>query len=392
MKQKEKAHQEINQTRNLLENLALEILHHPELGYQEFFASSQLASVLESANFKIEMPYKGLPTAFKAAYKHGNGPKIAFLAEYDALAGVGHGCGHNLIGPAAVGAALGMKAGLDELEAEIIVIGTPAEEYMGEEEGKIKLVAARAFDDLDVCFITHPYWANQVLGKDLGFIACEIHFYGKPAHASADPWNGINALDAMIATFNNINALRQQLPPEARVHGIITDGGQAPNIIPEHTSASFMIRTEDPKSLEEIYQRIIACANAGALSSGAKVEVKRLTTVLNTRKNLTLNQIILNNFSLLQESVIEEPRTMIASSDFGNVSQVVPSVLFFTNSHTENIPWHTTSVAAESGTSKALQSMITAASVMAFSAIDLIVDNSLLAQVKKDFLDDPRPK
>jgi amidohydrolase len=368
-----------------LRSLALKILENPELGYQEYYACQRLSESLEGFGFEVERNYKGLTTAFKASSSKTKGPRVALLAEYDALPGVGHGCGHNLIGPAAVGAAIGIAAVLNHVPGEVIVIGTPAEEYLGIEEGKVKLQKAGAFDDLDACLMMHPYWENQVLGKDLGFIAVDIEFFGKPAHAAADPWNGVNALDALLMAFNNINALRQHLPSDVRIHGIITDGGQAPNIIPTHSAAKFMLRAEAPEVLESVYEKFSACVMAGAMAAGAELKINRITTVHNTKVNFQLNKLIKENFKALGKTVLDAPREMMASSDFGNVSQVVPSAMFFADTHPKNLAWHTEVVAKESGSEKALESMIASAQVMAGIVIDLLIESENLDLMKKDF-------
>jgi metal-dependent amidase/aminoacylase/carboxypeptidase family protein len=231
----------------------------------------------------------------------------------------------------------------------------------------------------------HPSYTRQVMGRDLGFIACEFKFFGKPAHAAADPWNGLNALDGLLATFNNINALRQQIQPHVRIHGVITEGGQAPNIIPNYTEAQFMVRAEDPKTLEQVYIRVCECAQAGALSSGTRLEINKITTVYNTRINPTLNRLIENNYEEIGMPITASPYQMDASSDFGNVSQEIPAAMFMLESHPQGIPWHSVEVAQASGEEKALTAMINGACVMAGVALDLLADGKLLSQVREDF-------
>jgi amidohydrolase len=382
---KQKTWAAIDAHRPELEALALRILKHPELGYAEVRASGWLGEMLVANGFVVERPFAGLETAFCAGLQHRSRPNVAFLAEYDALPEVGHGCGHNLIGTAAVGAALGMVAILDRLPGTVSVIGTPAEEYLGQVEGKLKLLEAGAFKDVDVALMIHPQYANRVLGGDLGFVACEFVFTGRPAHAAADPWNGANALDGLLLTYNNINALRQHLQPGIRVHGIITDGGQAPNIIPQRASASLMVRADTPEKLEAAYTRIEDCARAGALASGTEVTISRTTTVYNSRINPTLNRLAVENFGQLGKAVDEAPYTMGGSSDFGNVSQVVPAAMFLVETHPAGTPWHSAEVARLSGEDAALQGMITGAKVLAGVTIDLLADADLLIQAQEDF-------
>jgi amidohydrolase len=368
-----------------LEVVALRILAHPELGYAEVQASGWLGELMGRHGFEVEQPFGGLATAFRARYGGQGRPQVAFLAEYDALPEVGHGCGHNLIGTAAAGAALGVAAVMKDLDGTVSVIGTPAEEYLGQVEGKLKLLEAGVFQDVDVALMMHPQYEHGVIGGDLGFVACEITFAGRPAHAAADPWNGANALDGLLLTFNNINALRQHLHPQIRVHGIVTDGGQAPNIIPERASASLMVRADTPEKLEAALARVEDCARAGALASGTEVTIERTTTVYNSRLNPTLNRLILQNFAQLGQEINETPVQMGASSDFGNVSQVLPAAMFQVRTHPLGIPWHSVEVARLSGQALALQGMLVGAKVLAGMAVDVLGDGDLLAHVRADF-------
>jgi len=382
---KQRAWAAIDGHRPELQALALRILAHPELGYAEVLASGWLAEMLAANGFAVERPFGGLETAFRAALPGRSRPDVAILAEYDALPEVGHGCGHNLIGPAAVGAALGVAAVLDQLPGTVSVLGTPAEEYLGQVEGKLKLLDAGAFREVDAALMVHPQYANRVVGGDLGFVACELAFRGRPAHAAADPWNGANALDGLLLTYNNINALRQHLPPEIRVHGIITDGGQAPNIVPERARASLMVRAETPAKLEAAFARVEDCARAGALASGTELTISRTTTVYNSRINPILNRLALDNFRRLGQMVDETPYYMSGSTDLGNVSQVVPTAMFLVQTHPAGTPWHSAEVARLAGEGAALRGMVVGAKVLAGVAIDLLAETTLLAQAGEDF-------
>jgi amidohydrolase len=382
---KKKAWRAIRDLEPELRDLALQILHNPELGYEEARASRWLCQTLSRSGFQVERNLGGLPTAFRACRSSGSGPTIAFLAEYDALPEVGHGCGHNLIGPAATGAALGLASLFPRIEGQACVIGTPAEEFLGQVEGKIKLLEAGVFNNIDVALMMHPQYAYRLQGKDLAFIAAEITFTGRAAHAAADPWNGANALDGLLLTYSNINALRQHLRPEIRVHGIITDGGQAPNIIPGRTSAQLMVRAYDLENLEAAFKRVQDCARAGALASGTQVEIVRTTTVSATRINQTLNRLIAANLRQLGVEVKPEPLESSGSSDFGNVSQRLPAAMFWAGSHPPGIPWHSSEVARASGEERALKAMTLSACAMAGVAIDLLSDRALLDQARRDF-------
>lgn len=369
----------------MLHDLALCILAHPELGYREERASRWLGEALEGADFQVTYGLAGLPTAFLAKRGQGRGPVVALVAEYDALPEVGHGCGHNLIGPAAVGAALGAAALLPQLEGTICVLGTPAEEYQGQEQGKVKLLGAGLLDELDAVLMMHPQYAFRLPGQDLGYVACELHFRGRPAHAAADPWHGANALDGLLLTFNNINALRQQLRPEVRVHGIVTDGGQAPNIIPQRASARLMVRAPEPETMEAVFARVEDCARAGALASDTEVEVVRVTTVFNTRVNTVLSDLIASNAQLLGIPMKGEPLDTGGSSDFGNLSQAMPAGMFWAGTHPPGLPWHSREVAQASGETMALRAMTDSACILAGVVVDLLAVPEHLERARDEF-------
>jgi amidohydrolase len=381
---KERAWQAIRDRRSVLLDLAERIRQNPEPGYGEFKASTWLTELLGKEGFTIQKPWGGLETAFRAQVGAG-APAIYFLAEYDALPGIGHGCGHNLIAAMAAGAARGVSAVLPNFGGTIGVIGTPAEEYFGEEEGKVKLLRSGGFDGVDVALMVHPSHENRVLGSDLGFVAFDVEFYGKSAHASADPWNGINALDALLAMFHNIGALRQQLAPSIRIHGIITDGGVVPNIIPMRAAARFMVRAPNPALLERVYERVKDCARAGALAAGAELKLIHNTTVFNSRINSTLNQLAIENGALLDMPMDPEPLHMQASSDFGNVSQRMPAAMVMVRTHPAGIAWHSSQVVQASTEPMAQDGLISSACLLAGMAIDLLENPPQLAQAKKEF-------
>jgi len=368
-----------------LRDLAIRILAHPELGYHETQASAWLSDALASRGFRITQPFGGLPTAFDARLNANAGPTIAFLAEYDALPNIGHGCGHNLIGTAAVGAAMGVAAVLAQTGGTLRVIGTPAEEFFDQEEGKIKLLRAGAFDGVDIALMLHPYYESRLAGGDLCFVSFDLVFRGRPAHAASDPWNGANALDGLLATFSNVNALRQQVRPDVRIHGIITDGGQAPNIIPERAAARFMVRAANQQTLEQVYARVQECARAGALASGTQLELTHITTVYNSRLNRTLNDLIAQNLAQLNVPLASEPSQSSGSSDFGNVSHALPAASFAIKTHPTGIHWHSHAVAQGAGEEMALQGMMNGACALAGVALDLLSDAELRQRARKDF-------
>src|ERR671935_1718562 len=245
-----------------LETLSRQIHDHPELCFQEVKAAAWLTEFLDKHGFELERGVAGIDTAFRATIDTGEGPTIAILCEYDALPGIGHACGHNVIAAAGAGAGAALAAVRDRLpRGSVQVIGTPAEEGGG---GKVRLIKAGVFEDVDAAMMCHG-WDQWILHQDLlGIVRVGFEFTGKAAHAAVDPWEGVNALDAVIQTFNNVSMLRQQVKPSARVHGIVTSGGAAPNIIPEFAACLFYVRAPELGYLWDLYARVVACAEGAA--------------------------------------------------------------------------------------------------------------------------------
>ncbi|GAH88159.1 unnamed protein product, partial [marine sediment metagenome] len=235
---------------------------HPELGFQESRASAWLTQYLEENGFSVERGICELPTAFRASYGEGK-PAIAILAEYDALPKMGHACGHNIIAASAVGAGIASKKAIDKFGGNILVIGTPAEELYG---GKAIMAERGAFDHVDIAMIVHPGAHDAAAIQSLACQSVEVEFFGKAVHAASRPEKGINALEAMLQSFSAINSLRQHIKDKARIHGIITDGGEAANIVPAHSAGLFIVRAEDDSYLDELKQRVINCF-AGAAAA-----------------------------------------------------------------------------------------------------------------------------
>ena len=254
-----------------LEQLSRTIHDNPELGYQEVKAAGWLVEFLSKHGFTVERGVAGVPTAFRATIETGEGPTIAIMCEYDALPAIGHACGHNVIAATGAGAGAALAAVKDRLpRGRIRVIGTPAEEGGG---GKVKLIRGGVFGDVDAAMMVHG-WAAWVPHQDLlGIVRVSFEFTGKAAHAAAYPWDGVNALDAVIQTFNNVSMLRQQVRPDARIHGIITHGGAAPNIIPEFAAATFYVRAPRIDAMWELHRRVIACAEGAATATGCTLKV-----------------------------------------------------------------------------------------------------------------------
>ena len=363
--------------------LSLRIQANPEIAYEEVQAAGWVADVLERHGFDVQRGLGGLETAFVASLSGQRpGPVVALIAEYDALPGVGHGCGHNLIAAGAVGAALGLRAVMPRMQGVLKVFGTPAEECTSEPGGKIRLIEAGAFEGVDACLMFHPWTATQLVGSDLAVAALDISFQGTTAHAAADPWRGANALDGVLLTYMNINALRQHVKSDVRIHGIVTHGGDAPNVVPDHASARFAVRSADKEYLEEVVSRVEDCARGAALATGTEVALERIVTLENTLPNEVLAGIVRANLEA-EGMGFEDGVFLPGSTDFGNLSQRVPSFWFMLKTHRAGINWHSKVVADEAVSDVAHAAMIQGAKVLAMSCIDLFLDPES-AQLARD--------
>jgi amidohydrolase len=382
---KEQARNAVDSATEELVDLSRKIQSHPETAYEEVQAASWITDVLERHGFEVQRGLAGVETAFVARLAgKGAGPRVALVAEYDALAGVGHGCGHNLIAAGAVGAALGLKALIPQLDGVLEVFGTPAEECTSEPGGKIRLIEAGAFDGVDACIMFHPWPATQLVGSDLAVAALGISFKGKAAHAAADPWRGANALDGVLLTYTGVNALRQHVKSDVRIHGIVTHGGDAANVVPDKASARFAVRSADKDYLEEVAARVEDCARGAALATGTQVVLERLITLENTLPNGVLAGIVRAN--LQAEGVeFEDGVFLPGSTDFGNLSQRVPAFWFMLKTHRAGITWHSKEVADEAVSDTAHAAMIEGAKVLAMSCLDLFLNPDLVRRAREEF-------
>jgi amidohydrolase len=355
---------------------------NPELGYKEFKAQKALTDFLSDNGFSVEKGVADIETSFSAEYKAGNGPTIAFVAEYDALPDIGHACGHNIIGTSAIGAGVAAKCIVDEYGGTIKVIGTPAEELI---EVKQKMIDAGIFDDIDAAMLMHPVEIS--MADDISFAATNIKyiFHGEAAHAAAFPWKGKSALSGVIELFNSVNALRVHLRDYTRIHGIISDGGRVTNIIPEKAVAEFNIRALDMKTLNEIIGKVNKCAEGSALVTDTEVTIQPSGHVVkDIRNNKTLVSLMKNNMGFIGEKNI--PRTLeqgIGSTDMGNLTHAIPSVQSYIGIGATGT--HTKGFEKASGSSKGDQAVIKAAKIMALTALDIISDKSKLEEIKKEF-------
>ena len=381
--EKSAAARRVEALRPQLTRLATRIHDNPEPGFKEIRASGWLTSFLEKKGFTVERGICDMPTAFSACYGKG-APRIALLAEYDALPGVGHACGHNLICTIAVGAAVASKKTVDKYGGSVLVIGTPAEELHG---GKVTMAERGAFADTDAALLVHPETFDSATSNALACQNLTIDFFGKSAHAAAAPERGINALDAMILSYNAIAALRQHMRSTARIHGIITNGGDAPNVVPEHTAAEFIVRAADDAYLDELEQRVLNCFAGAAKATGARMEYKwddiRYAAM---RSNVTLAKLYADNIKTLgREARIPAAGPGFGSTDMGNVSQVVPAIHAMIAIAPRGISIHSPDFARAAVSEAGFKGMVDGATAVAMTVIDLLSTPEKLHQVKEEF-------
>jgi len=364
--------------------LSHELHAHPETAFEEHLAVTAVAGMLEDAGFEVKRRACGLDTAFIAT--SGSGPvRIGICAEYDALPDVGHACGHNVIAASSVGAAIGLAAVADEVGATVVVLGTPAEEGGG---GKILMLDDGAFDGLDVAMMVHPWPSDRLEAICLAVDHFDVYFTGTEAHASAAPWAGVNAADAMTISQVAIALLRQQLFPEDQVHGIVTAGGSAANIIPARVSGRFMCRSSDADRLRLLRRRVVACFEAGALATGATLAIEEVGLPYS---HMVSDDRLLASYRRHAESLGRsfgaddsgEPVPTI-STDMANVSLQVPSIHPLIGIDAGGSVNHQHSFAAACATPSADLAVIDGAIALAWTGIDVAVDGELRAGLGAD--------
>lgn len=349
-----------------------EQLHaNPELGWQEHESSRSVARRLVDRGFTVTQPFMGLPTAFRAAYGRG-AFRVGLMAEYDALPGLGHACGHNLISAMAVGAAIALADVADDLDLTVEVFGTPAEEGGG---GKIELLERGALLNLDFAMMVHPAPVDAVEAEPFAVTHSRVTFRGKAAHAAAYPELGRNAADAFTIAQVALGLLRQHLPPTTRVHGVVTDAGEAPNAIPERTTGRWYVRAATMKELVELEPRVHRCFEAGALATGCGLEIEpESRPYADFRADQVALEAYRANALALHRDLDGDPiarRMNVASTDMGNVSQVVPAIhpyiglgCFPVVNHQKEFADHCVGPTAE-------RALLDGATAMAWTVVDL---------------------
>lgn len=381
---KNQVQEAVDRMESQLRTVSREIFEHPEVKNEEVFASELLASELEKAGFEVELGVAGLDTAIRAVHSAvSEGPTVVILGEYDALPEIDHACGHNLIAAGGLGAALAVGSIKPELPGKLIFFGTPAEEGGG---GKVVMIEAGLFEEVDVAMMFHPACNTMVGRGSLAITEVKIEFHGKPSHASGSPEKGINALDAVIQTFNGINALRQHIKDGARIHGIISHGGLKPNIVPEYASAEFYVRAQENGYRDELLDKLRKCAEGAALATGARLEFTEVGHAYKAMKpNKILGELFLKH--VVANGIPHKPQkdNAMGSTDMGDVTQVVPGIHPYVQIAEDDVAGHSREFTDASGSERGQLAMLAAAKAMAMTTVDLLTDADLVAKIWEEF-------
>ncbi len=373
---------DIDARRPELEALSRKIHDNPEPGMKEFKASAWLSDYLEKNGFRLERGIGSLPTAFRASCGHGH-PVVAILAEYDALPGIGHACGHSIIAASAAGAGVAARAAAERLGGTVQVIGTPDEEDTG---GKGFLIKAGIFDNVDAAMMVHPDVYDNAVIMALACQSLEVEFFGKEAHAAAAPEEGINALEAMILSYNAIDALRQHVRDKVRIHGVITDGGRAPNVVPAHSAAYFNVRAASTRYLEEVKRKVIDCFKGAGIATGARLEYRWGEVCYAAMKNnLTIARLFKENMESLGRQVRMTEEGTSFSTDMANVSEVVPAIHAMVRIAPPGVRHHTKEFCEAAVSETGMKGLADGAKALALTAADLLSHPELVNAARKEF-------
>ncbi len=378
---KEQACAEVDRQASALLDLSHRIHAHPELRFEEHEAAQWLADFLSAVGFSVEKPACELATAFIASLGEGR-PRVALLCEYDALPEIGHACGHNVIAAAGAGAAAALAPIIDSLGGSLRILGTPAEEGGG---GKAVMARHGAFAGVDVAMMVHPSGVEALEIDALAVTALEVEYRGRAAHAAAAPHLGINALDALVTAYQAVAQLRQHIPATQRVHGVITDGGQAANIVPARAAAVFFVRAANRAELDELERRVRACLRAGAVATGAEYSV---STQGEDYDDLVTNEplaaLYAANLRRLGRELSNAGR-ITGSTDMGNVSHLVPSIHPMIRVASPEVALHTKEFERIAGSEGGDRGVIDGAKALAMTAVDYFSDESLQQAVRVAF-------
>ncbi len=381
---KEKIAQAVKE--NLQDAIALndDLADHPELSGEEYESSRKIVELLKHKGFDVEYPFAGLPTSFKATYgRNDHKYKVAIMTEYDALPGIGHACGHCVSGAISVLAGIAASKLQDALDADIDVIGTPVEETDG---AKCALIKKGVFDHYDMAMMIHLYDQNLIYCTLNGLASYLYTFHGKAAHASAAPWDGINALNAAQLMFHGTDCLRQHVTPDVRIHGVIRNGGEAPNIVPEEASAEFYVRALDLDYMMDVVRKVDDCAAGGALATQCTWDkVETAATYANMRRNYTGEDALREIYEELDIDINGDHEKIFGSSDAGNVSFVCPTFHPTLQIVDRGVPIHTREFAQAVKTERAHEAIALGANVIALQIAKIFSDENKIKQMKADF-------
>ena len=381
---KEKLAQAVKE--NLQDAIALndDLADHPELSGEEYESSRKIVELLKHKGFDVEYPFAGLPTSFKATYgRNDHKYKVAIMTEYDALPGIGHACGHCVSGAISVLAGIAASKLQDALDADIDVIGTPVEETDG---AKCALIKKGVFDHYDMAMMIHLYDQNLIYCTLNGLASYLYTFHGKAAHASAAPWDGINALNAAQLMFHGTDCLRQHVTPDVRIHGVIRNGGEAPNIVPEEASAEFYVRALDLDYMMDVVRKVDDCAAGGALATQCTWDkVETAATYANMRRNYTGEDTLREIYEELDIDINGDHEKIFGSSDAGNVSFVCPTFHPTLQIVDRGVPIHTREFAQAVKTERAHEAIALGANVIALQIAKIFSDENKIKQMKADF-------
>jgi len=383
----------VDEKRPVLEDIARFLYENPELGSEEFMAFEKITKVLEEYGFDVEKGVYDMPTAFVASFKgKGDGPKVAVLAEYDALPGVGHGCGHDLIAASAVGAGIAVSKAIAELDGEVLVIGTPAEEGHGPSGGSKVIMSNKGlFDDIGGVVMLHPASSWGVGSQALGISKCNMVFKGQTSHAAASPHLGRNALNAATLAYTATHMLRQEARRDANlvIHGIITEGGIANNIIPDRAVLSFGVRSSDQEYLDEMVDKVARCGEGAAHAMGVEVEIDKGKFYSSKKLNYPMIRTLWQNYVDLGAPVSdweESANSMpMASTDYGNVSHRTPSAGSYMGFAPPGTPGYSSQLADASMTPEGLDAMIVGTKALGMTLVELLAKPEILKEAKEFF-------
>jgi amidohydrolase len=380
---KERIKEEIDKIKPRSVEIANHIFDNPELSQKEFKTKKYLVEELTKNGFEVKEAVGGLETSFRAEFNFNkDGPTLAFIAEYDALPNLGHACHHHIIASSSVNTAIALSKLAGNLGGKIVVMGTPAEEWM---DAKGTMIKKGAFDGIDAALMFHGGCRNNTKLIVLAVDGLEFSFKGKAAHAAAAPWDGINALDAVIMLFNSINALRQQLRQDVSIHGNIIKGGDAVNVIPENASAKFYIRSEQRKYLNEVVEKVKNCARGAALQTGTKLDISVFEDPGNDLlKNNCLVEEYEKNFNSLGQAIDKKP-FLLGSTDIGNLSYFIPVIHPMVKTAEGDYSLHTEEFVKYGKTDFAYNGMIAGMKAVGMTGIRVLADPEFLKNVKDEF-------